>query len=100
MMIPQAKKLIYRKGQAVMLAVIFFLFISLTLLGAFGFLGVSHLQAANEALRSERAYVTSESGLEEVITRLLNLKQTNATQAVPEVITLNGGAANVYQTLS
>lgn len=57
-------------GQAALIAVLFFLFISLVVLGTFAAIGASKLASSNELLISRKAYATSESAIEDAIYRI------------------------------
>lgn len=84
-------------GQAAMITVIFFLFISLIVLGTFASLGVSQLQNANELFRAKRAYVSAESGLDDVNWRITNALST-VGQSPFTLTNFNGGDTTVTVT--
>lgn len=84
----------YESGQVAIVAVIFFLLISLVTLGSFAALGINQFSEANELLYGKKAYATLESGVEDLTLRTLKgwylptnagLKETN--------LSLNGGTA-------
>lgn len=84
-------------GQAAMITVIFFLFISLIVLGTFASLGVSQLQNASELFRAKRVYVSAESGLDDVNWRITNALST-ASQSPFTLTNFNGGDTTVTVT--
>ncbi len=55
----------FQSGQAALLAVIMFLFISLVVTSSFALLGVRHLQAAGNLITSKKSYAAAESALED-----------------------------------
>ncbi|MBI2039311.1 MAG: hypothetical protein HYT22_03490 [Candidatus Niyogibacteria bacterium] len=58
------------RGQAALTAVLFFIFISLALVGGFGGLAASELQQVKTFERSKRSYLFAEGALEDAIYRL------------------------------
>lgn len=83
-------------GQIALTAVVFFLFISLVVLGSFGALGISQLSSANEFLRGKRVLATADSGIEDAGYRIIKGKQP-APITSPTSITasLNSGSTLV-----
>lgn len=62
----------FREGQAALTAIIFFVFISLVILGGFGSLALSRFQIARELLAAKRAFATADSLVEDVVYRQAN----------------------------
>src|SRR3989344_9639370 len=93
----------YEKGQAALIASIFFMLISLAILGSVGVLGISHLERARELLYARQSLATAESGLDDAIYRIANAKAItdgetiylNKASAVVAVPGISGGAYNV-----
>lgn len=89
-------------GQAAMIAVFFFLFISLVIAGAVGYAGVSSLQSANDLLGGKKSYINAESGVEDISYRIVN-GVSGATQTMPlsgysvppSSVLINGGNTRV-----
>ena len=92
----------FKSGQAAIIASVFFLFISLVLIGAYGFMSVSRLQGAHELMRSKKSYANAESAIEDVSYRALRQKNISAVgmETVPEAGFLNGGHAEVVSSVS
>ncbi|MEK7643386.1 MAG: hypothetical protein AAB372_02985 [Patescibacteria group bacterium] len=84
-------KILYTKGQAALMAVLFFFFISLLILGAYGYIAVTELNRARELAYAKKSFITAESGIEEVASRIQNTQ----TYATPESVTLNSATASV-----
>lgn len=63
-----------QRGQAALTAVLFFLFISLALIGAFFGFAVVELQNAKTLEKSKRSYIYAEGALEDAIYRLVSAK--------------------------
>lgn len=82
-----------QSGQAALIVVIMFLFVSLVVAGAFAFMAVSELSGARDLLYSKKTFVTSESGMEESIFRRVIKNDFESQMA----ISLNGGEATITQ---
>ncbi len=83
------KKINYQAGAAMLVSVIFFLFISLAII--FGLVSptVREFKIANDLIKSKQSFFLSESGAEDIFFRLKNAKPTNS----PSFIELNGSTA-------
>ncbi|MDO8565086.1 MAG: hypothetical protein Q7R67_00435 [bacterium] len=81
-------------GQAMMVATMFFLIISITII--FGLVGpiVRQQQLSSQLLTSRQSYFLAESGVEDVVFRL----QTGETVGTTEVLNLNGSSATTITT--
>jgi hypothetical protein len=77
------------KGAAMLISVIFFLFISLAIISALVAPTVRIFRNANVNLNSKKSYFLAESGSEDALYRILN----NMTIGNSEVLTLNGNSA-------
>lgn len=80
------KKILPEGGQAMILVVILFLAFSLTAI--FGLINpvIRHARATSSILQSKQGYYLAESGVEDIVYRLRNGKQTSSLNA----LTLNG----------
>ncbi|MDA1334403.1 MAG: hypothetical protein O2794_00100 [bacterium] len=68
-----SEKVINRQGgQAALVAVVFFLFISLVILGSFTALATSQLSNANELIEGKKSFATMESGIDDITIRALS----------------------------
>ncbi|MEK7576658.1 MAG: hypothetical protein AAB482_03100 [Patescibacteria group bacterium] len=84
------------RGQAALGMVLFFVSLSLIVIGTFATLGITQIQAANEALLAKRALATTESGTEDALYRMTQVAFAKPVVGVPYTVTLNnGGTANV-----
>jgi len=75
-------KIKYNGGAAMMIVVIFFIFISLTIL--VGVVGptVREFKIASDSFKSKQTYFLAESGVEDVLYRLKNNKQVNGIENI------------------
>ena len=64
------KKVNCSTGQAALTAVLFFIFISLALMGGFGGLAATELQQAKTLEKSKRSFMFAEGALEDALYRL------------------------------
>ncbi|MEK7643577.1 MAG: hypothetical protein AAB372_03990 [Patescibacteria group bacterium] len=78
-------------GQAALGAVLFFVSLSLIVIGAFAALGITQIQAANEILISTRAHATTESGTEDALYRMTQVVFAKPALDVSYDVILNGG---------
>ena len=81
-------------GQALIISVIFFLFISLAIITGLVSPTVRHFKIANDLILSKQSFALSESGIEDVFFRLKNALDVDDT----ETITLNGNSATTIIT--
>ncbi|HAE36980.1 MAG: hypothetical protein UR85_C0009G0012 [Candidatus Nomurabacteria bacterium GW2011_GWF2_35_66] len=72
----------YNGGAAMMVVVIFFIFISLTILVGVVNPTVREFKIASDSFKSKQTYFLAESGVEDVLYRLRNNKQTNGTESL------------------
>jgi len=86
----------YKKGQAALIASIFFMLVSLAILGSVGVLGISHLERARDLVYSRKSYATAESGLEDAVFRIVGGMNFNSG----DYVYLNNGKARVDYTNS
>jgi hypothetical protein len=85
----------YNSGQAALVAVLFFLFVSLVVLGAFAALGVSQLQGANNLLASRKSYASAASGVDDAIYRVAKqINFENSREGSTKILTLNPALLN------
>lgn len=81
----------YRQGQAALIATVFFLLVSLAILGSISIMSITHLGRARELIYARNSYTTAESGLEDMIFRITS----GLAVASSETINLNKGSATV-----
>ena len=88
------EKINLQKGQAMMIATIFFLVISITVI--FGMVGpiTRQQKIASQVLSSRESYFLAEAGIEDVVYRL----RTGTTVGTTEVLTLGGSSATTVTT--
>jgi len=84
-----------QKGAAMLISVIFFLFITTAILGGLVTPAIREFRTANINLNSKQAYFLSESGSEDALYRVLN----NMTIGASETITLNSNTATTAITV-
>src|SRR3989344_3588675 len=84
----------YNSGQAMMVATMFFLVVSITII--FGLVGpiVRQQKIASQSLLSRQSYFLAEAGVEDVVYRL----DTGLTVGTTEVLSLNGSSATTVTT--
>lgn len=87
-------KIIYNGGAAMMVLVIFFVFISVTILIGVVNPTVREFKIATDSFNSKQTYFLAESGIEDVIYRLRNSKKTSSSQ------TLTLGSTEVTTTIA
>lgn len=93
----------YNKGAAMIILVIFFVFISLTILVGVVNPTVREFRIASDSFKSKQTYFLAESGVEDVLYRLRNSKQTNGienlvlgdSQAVTTVTDISNGQKEI-----
>src|SRR5438552_12157640 len=71
-MVKDSKKLKRNSGAAMLIAVIFFLFISLAIISGLVTPTIREFRAANVNLNSKKSYFLAESGSEDAVYRILN----------------------------
>lgn len=79
----------YNSGQAMMVATMFFLAVSITIILGLVSPIVKQQKMATQLLLSRQSYFLAEAGLEDVVYRLSNNYQVDAS----EILSLNGGSA-------
>src|SRR3989338_2408808 len=79
-----------KRGQAAMTAVIFFLFILLSILGAISSLALKDAKSAERGFRSRTAFFSAEAGVEDAVYRLKRGKNVDNSFT----ISLNGSLAS------
>ncbi len=84
----------HMQGQVMLIVVIFFLFLSTTIVLGIASPILKQVSIAQENYRSKKSYYLAESALEDVYYRLLNSKQVAAT----ETIDLNDGQVTITTT--
>lgn len=84
-----SKKINNQSGAAMLIAVIFFLFISLSIISGLVSPTVRALQDSNVNLKSKKSYYLAESGSEDAVYRLLN----NMAISASEIITIDSSSA-------
>jgi len=77
-----------QRGQVVLVTVLFFLFISLSIVLGFGSAMVKNFKNTEDFVRSKQSYFTAESGLEDAVYRLTTGKTTAASMN----LSLNGAS--------
>jgi len=82
------------KGQAMLISVVYFLFISLSVVSGIVSPSVREYKTANVDLNSKKSYFLSESGVEDAIYRI----KTNKTIGSSESITLDGNTTTTNIT--
>ncbi len=82
----------YERGQAVLIAVLFFVFISLSMVLALSAPTLSHLKTSKSLYASLEAFVVAESGMEDVVYRFK--KGTDVEEG--EIIVVGEGEANIF----
>jgi hypothetical protein len=75
-------KIIYNGGAAMMILVIFFVFISVTILIGVVNPTIREYKIATDSFKSKQTYFLAESGIEDVIYRLRNSKKTTGTETL------------------
>ena len=75
-----------QSGQVMLITVLMFLFISLSIVLGFGSAAVKNFKNTQDFIKSKQVYFTTESGIEDVVYRLLNGKPTTASMN----LSLNG----------
>lgn len=96
-------KIKQNKGAALMILVLFFVFISVTILIGVITPTVREFKIATDNFQSKQTYFLAESGVEDVIYRLKNSKQTSLTetlilgssQAVTTITSINGAQKRI-----
>ncbi len=83
------KKVKRNGGQALIISVIFFLFISLAIVTGLVSPTIRHFKIANDLILSKQSFLLSESGIEDAYYRLKNAMTIDDTT----IITLNGNTA-------
>ena len=90
----------FNRGQAAMIAIVFFVFISLVTLGAIAGLGISQLQISNDLLGAKRAYAVAYAALDDGVYRLTQVPNSWRVPENADQIQLNsqtvGTAAITY----
>ena len=77
-------------GQAMITAVMFFLFITVTIVGGVSFSVLRQVKSGQDLIRSKESYYISEAGVEDVTYRIKNSKNYSAAEA----LSLGGFTAN------
>ncbi|KKU52370.1 MAG: hypothetical protein UX74_C0012G0003 [Parcubacteria group bacterium GW2011_GWA2_47_10b] len=85
-------------GQISLTVVLFFLLGSFVVLSSFAAFSVAHIANAREVLIGKKAYITAESGLEDLTLRVLKNWNYNKT-AVPPSTSLSANGGTVVSTL-
>jgi len=85
-----------QSGQVVLITVLFFLFISLSIVLGFGSAAVKNFKNTHDAFLSKQSYFTAESGVEDIAYRLSTGKITSASQE----LALNGATTTTTVTPS
>lgn len=96
-------KIKYNGGAAMMILVLFFVFISLTILMGVVTPTIREYKIAGDNFKSKQTYFLAESGIEDAFYRLKNKKQTNDTetlilgdsQAVTTITDIGGGKKKI-----
>src|SRR3989338_3431707 len=88
------KKLKKNTGQAMIISLVFFLFISIAIIAGVVSPAVSEYRVVNNLLQSRQSFFLSESVVEDAYFRLKNGKTIDST----ETLTLNGGSATAVIT--
>lgn len=95
------KKLRGEEGQAAMISVVFFLFISLAVVGAFSFFAASELRIARTFEKSKQSYIFAEGAMEDAVYRIRSDKNMPSSLVYQEgdaqatiTVTDIGGAFN------
>lgn len=83
-----------QKGAALLIAIIFFLVISTTIVVGSAGTVIGSRKSAQNLIKSKSSYFTSEAGMEDALYRIKKNKQISN----PEITTLNGGAVSVVVT--
>lgn len=81
-------------GQAIMAIVVFLLIFGVIGVASFSFLSLNQTRFSREIMDSERSYFLTESGMEDVVYRIMNKKQYSYT----ELYSLDGGTATTTVT--
>ncbi len=88
------KKINYQSGQAMLISVIFFLFISISIIAGLVGPTVREFNIANDSLRSRQSFFLSESAMEDAYYRINKNKSIGST----DVLTLNGSTGTATIT--
>lgn len=81
----------YKKGQVMLTVVIFFLFLSITIVLGIATPILKQVATARDNYKSKKSYYLAESAIEDVLYRL----QTNKVVGATETLSLDGGQATV-----
>ena len=87
------RKINNQSGAAMLISVIFFLFISLAIISGLVGPTVREFKIANDLIKSRQSLFLSESGIEDAYYRLKTAMNINNDDATPEIISLNGNTA-------
>mgnify|MGYP001612401094 FL=1 len=87
-----------RRGQAAFSAVIFFVVLSLIVIGTFVAIGITQIQAANELILGSRSFATSESGSEDALYRMSQVTFAKPALGTPYTVALNNGVVGITLT--
>lgn len=88
------KKIKRNKGAAMLISVIFFLFITLAIISGLVTPSVREFRTANVNLKSKQSYFLAESGSEDAMYRILNSQTISSS----ETLSLNGNSATTNIT--
>ncbi len=80
-----------KKGAALLIAILFFLIVSVTIAVGSGGPVIADRKAAQNLIKSKSSYFTSEAGVEDALYRVKKNKQISN----PEITSLNGGTVSV-----
>ncbi|MSR71567.1 MAG: hypothetical protein EXS50_02795 [Candidatus Taylorbacteria bacterium] len=72
-----------RSGQVMITAVVFFLFITVTIVGGVAFSVLRQVKAGQDLIRSKESFFASESGVEDVLYRIKSGKNYSANESLP-----------------
>ncbi len=92
--VPYGRRILYKRGQAMLIAVIFFVAVSAVIIQQISVPTLTQIKIDREIEKSKKSYSLAEAALEEVIYRLRSGKQVLAS----ETLDLNGGTVTVVTT--